>query len=103
MAFGQNLITTAPARAYAAALTELGNGYTYRADPGATQNRIVQIDEFGHESAHAFVKQATFDVHMAAGWSAPAKPVRGNIATPDGLAELIARARASRTYLYARG
>lgn len=103
MAFEKDLITTAPARAYAAALTELNNGYTYRADPGATQNRIVQINEFGQESAHAFVKMATGDVHMAAGWVGPAKPVRGNVATPEGLAELIERARNSRTYLYARG
>lgn len=103
MSFGRNLETTAPARAYAAALTEIHDGYTYRADPGSTNNRIVRIDQYGHESAHAFVKTATGNVHKAAGWSGPAKPVRGSVATPDGLAALIERAKVDPLgYLYVR-
>lgn len=73
--------------------------------PGAKFVRIVMDSNPGGQygrSVHAFVDLATGDLYKAAGWKAPAKGVRGNIATADGLAEVQARFNWSGGYLYMR-
>ena len=74
--------------------------------PGKKYARIVRKDytldstgarKYNHGSAYGFVELATGNIYMAAGWKAPAKHVRGNIACanvfgtacqPNGVASL---------------
>lgn len=81
-------------------------GYLWSLDtPGAKYVRIVMDTHPGQRygrSVHAFVDLATGDLYKAAGWKAPAKGARGNIATADGLADVQARFNWSGGYLYAR-
>jgi hypothetical protein len=75
-------------------------GYVWSLDrPGAKVVRIV-VERHGSKSVHAFVDLATGDLYKAAGWKAPAKGARGNIATADGLADVQARFNWSGGYLY---
>jgi len=76
-------------------------GYVWSLDrPGAKVVRIVMAHH-SSKAVHAFVDLATGDLLKAAGWKAPAKGVRGNIATADGLADVQARFTWSGGYLYA--
>lgn len=81
-------------------------GYVWSLDaPGAKFVRIVMDSNPGQRygrSVHAFVDLATGDLYKPAGWKAPAKHVRGNIATADGLADVQARFNWSGGYLYMR-
>lgn len=84
---------------------DIPEGYVWSLDkPGAKFVRIVMDAHPGDrcKSVHAFVDLATGDLLKAAGWKAPAKGVRGNIATAAGLAEVQARFTWSGGYLYAR-
>jgi hypothetical protein len=81
-------------------------GYEWSLDrPGAKFVRIVMDTNPGQRygrSVHAFVDLATGDLYKAAGWKAPAKGARGNIATADGLTDVQARFTWSGGYLYLR-
>ena len=81
-------------------------GYLFTLDtPGQKFVRIVMDTNPGERygrSVHAFVDLATGDLYKPAGWKAPAKHVRGNIATGDGLADVQARFNWSGGYLYLR-
>lgn len=87
--------------AYVAHLNTLKSDYAeYRADkPGAKFTRIIGRLG-GQDSVHSFIENATGDVLKAATYKAPAKGARGNIATTEGLADIIARADWSGRYLY---
>ena len=55
---------------------------TYEIDKGGRKyKRIVTINEAGHRSVWGFIQIETGDIFKASGWKAPAKHVRGNIAT----------------------
>lgn len=90
---------------YAEALTAIAPALTaseYDVIPGRRYDRIVSVLSNGQRTAHAFVDRTTGDVLKAAGWSRPAPGVRGNVATAEGLEALVAAARRSPSYLYAR-
>jgi hypothetical protein len=57
---------------------------TMTVQPGKKYARIVTNDP--HPSAYCFVNLETGDILKSAGWSAPAKGVRGNIA--NGVADV---------------
>lgn len=67
---------------------------------GKRYDKVVGINPAGGQSAHAFVDRTTGDVYKAAGWSAPAKTLKGNVRDDDRRADLIARAAKSSAYLY---
>lgn len=67
---------------------------------GKRYDRITSITHGEARSVHAFIDRESGDVLKAAGWKAPAKGPRGNVATPEGLAEVIGRAAESSRYLY---
>lgn len=59
-----------------------GMGYTFSLDkPGAKNTRVVQTHSTSR-SVYCFL-DAEGNIYKAAGWKAPAKGVRGNLATLD--------------------
>lgn len=77
------------------------SGYRWSLDtPGRKVVRIVMHTPGDSRSVHAFVDLATGDLLKAAGWKAPAKGPRGNIATEDGLQDVKDRFTWSGGYLY---
>lgn len=74
----------------------------YSVTVGKRYDKVVHDYGHGGMSVHAFVERATGDVYKAEGWSRPAKGVRGNVATEENLAALMARFDPYGGYLYAR-
>lgn len=87
---------------YAAALSVMPSQHfgEFGVIAGKRYDKVVGINLAGGQSAHAFVDRTTGDVYKAAGWSAPAKIIKGNLRDEDRRADLLARAEKSSGYLY---
>lgn len=83
---------------------KFGEDYRFTGMAGRKNDRVVQeFIKFGTpsgRSVHAFVDRETGDLYKSAGWTGPAKGVRGNVATIEGLAEVAERADRHGGYLY---
>jgi hypothetical protein len=77
-------------------------GDTFEAQPGRRYARIVRRDKWGSGSAYAFVDITSGALLKAAGWKAPAKGVRFDLSTPEGLTEAVKAADRFGGHLYAR-
>ena len=70
---------------------------------GAKYVRLCQTrNGVDSTSVHCFIELATGNVYKPAGWRGPAKHVRANIATEEGLAAAIARCDPYGSWLYIR-
>lgn len=67
--------------------------------PGRKYDKIITVGT-SQRFVHAFVDRETGDLYKPEGWNKPAKGVRGNIATPEGLWEVVERADRYGSYLY---
>lgn len=79
---------------------ESGYVYTYTAVRLNKYTKIVSTYRDGSRSVHAFVDPLTGDVYKAAGWKAPAKGVRFNLADDDSFADMMLRVDRHGSYLY---
>lgn len=75
---------------------------SFEIEPGKRYDKVISVSTYGSRSVHAFIDRETGDLFKPAGWKAPAKGARGNVATAESRAAVIARASISSRYLYAR-
>jgi hypothetical protein len=73
---------------------------TVEVEVGRKYFKLVTVHSERSRSVHSFVDRVTGDVLKAAGWAAPAKGVRFNLAT--GMNELLAAVDPYGSYLYMR-
>lgn len=85
-----------------------GSGKEFVAQSGRKYDRVAQSYGGGGFSAHAFVNKENGDVAKAGSWAGPQKDrhgnvaVRFNVASEEGLAEVLDAADEFGSYLYAR-
>lgn len=83
-------------------------GRRFEVDQGRVYDRIVEVDEHGRRSAHAFVVRKTGDLVKCGGWKAPQKSASGELAVryhlgdPDGYTAAVQDADLFGRYLYSR-
>jgi hypothetical protein len=73
---------------------------TVEVEVGRKYFKLVTVHSERSRSVHSFVDRVTGDVLKAAGWAAPAKGARFNLAT--GMNELLAAVDPYGSYLYMR-
>ena len=77
--------------------------FRLEATAGRNYDKIINVSVSGnHESrsVHAFIDRKTSGLLKAAGWAAPAKGIRYNLSTPEGLERAIRQADKFGGYLY---
>lgn len=101
------MIVTETTQAFVEALNQKFATESFRieATGGRNYDKVINVNiAGGHESrsVHAFIDRKTSGLLKAAGWSAPAKGIRYNLSTPEGLGKAIRQADKFGGYLYAR-
>ncbi len=84
--------------------------YQFEVQPGRVFDKIVQVNDHGGASVHAFVVKASGDLVKPAGWNAPQKSkshpsglaVRYNLGSVEGFKEAVGAIDLFGGYLYAR-
>lgn len=81
----------------------------FRVDKGRKYSRVAiarflerEANKERYWSAYFFVDNETGDIYKAAGWKAPAKTIRYNIMTAEGLAKMTAVCDPHTAFLYIR-
>ena len=79
-----------------------GDHYKFVVESGRKYNKIVQTDNSGCQSVHAFVDKKTGELYKAASYKAPAKIVRYNLLNIASRDLCFANADWAGGYLYIR-
>lgn len=77
---------------------KFNNRQVYGVKAGRVYDKVVRGENGG--SVEAFIDRVTGDVYKPAGWAAPAKGIRGNVATQEGMVALVTKADQYGGYLY---
>ena len=79
-----------------------GDHYKFVVESGRKYHKIVQTDNSGCQSVHAFVDKKTGELYKAASFKAPAKGIRFNLCIMSDREWLFENADWAGSYLYIR-